>query len=279
MKQESVKNVLLLLAGAFVYSVGTQYFIVPAQIAPGGAVGIALMINHLTSLPIGTLTLLINLPLLVLAWFYLSHRFTVRTAAATVLVSVVLDFLVTPICPMYGGDRLLSSVYGGIVVGIGMALIFQAGFTTGGTDIVAMILAKYTGLEVGRALLVSDIAIVVWAGGLYGMATGLYCLLGTFAKAFVVDSMIESFNQRKVITVITSRPDDLKAFILEKLSRSATVYTAKGAYTGKEEQVYTTVLTRRQAVALRNHLRRADPTAFLTIVNSSEIVGKGFRSL
>ena len=116
MKQESVKNVLLLLAGAFVYSVGTQYFIVPAQIAPGGAVGIALMINHLTSLPIGTLTLLINLPLLVLAWFYLSHRFTVRTAAATVLVSVVLDFLVTPICPMYGGDRLLSSVYGGIVV-------------------------------------------------------------------------------------------------------------------------------------------------------------------
>ena len=103
MKQESVKNVLLLLAGAFVYSVGTQYFIVPAQIAPGGAVGIALMINHLTSLPIGTLTLLINLPLLVLAWFYLSHRFTVRTAAATVLVSVVLDFLVTPICPMYGG--------------------------------------------------------------------------------------------------------------------------------------------------------------------------------
>ena len=104
-------------------------------------------------------------------------------------------------------------------------------------------------------------------------------MLGTFAKAFAVDSMIEGFNQRKVITVITSRPDDLKAFILEKLNRSATVYTAKGAYTGKEEQVYTTVLTRRQAVALRNHLRRADPTAFLTIVNSSEIVGKGFRSL
>ena len=131
----------------------------------------------------------------------------------------------------------------------------------------------------GRALLVSDIAIVVWAGGIYGVATGLYCLLGTFAKAFVVDSMIESFNQRKVITVITSRPEELKRFILEKLNRSATVYTAKGAYTGKEEQVYTTVLTRRQAVALRNHLRRADPTAFLTIVNSSEIVGTGFRSL
>ena len=154
MKQESVKNVLLLLAGAFVYSVGTQYFIVPAQIAPGGAVGIALMINHLTSLPIGTLTLLINLPLLVLAWFYLSHRFTVRTAAATVLVSVVLDFLVTPICPMYGGDRLLSSVYGGIVVGIGMALIFQAGFTTGGTDIAGDLLQKkFPHHSIGHALM------------------------------------------------------------------------------------------------------------------------------
>ena len=155
----------------------------------------------------------------------------------------------------------------------------DVGASTGGTDIVAMILSKYTSMEIGRALLISDLAIAAWAGGLYGIATGLYCVLGTFAKAFMVDSFIESLNQRKVVTVISSHPEDVKNFILEKLHRSATVYTAEGAYTGQSEQVFTTVLTRRQAVLLRNHLRRVDPKAFLTIVNSSEIVGKGFRAL
>ena len=258
---------LLLNLGLFFSAAGIHLFKTPNHFAMGGTSGVSIILASLfPGLNVGGALFLINAALVVLGLVFLGAK----TMGVTIYSSFALSAFVSLL------EELCFAV---ALPAIGSAIVFNVGASTGGTDIVAMILSKYTGLEVGRALLVSDLAIAVWAGGLYGIATGLYCMLGTFAKAFAVDSMIEGFNQRKVITVITSRPEDLKAFILEKLNRSATVYTAKGAYTGKEEQVYTTVLTRRQAVALRNHLRRADPTAFLTIVNSSEIVGKGFRSL
>lgn len=125
--KESVRDMLLLVIGALIYSVGTQSFIVPANIAPGGAVGIALMMNYVTGLPVGRMTLLVNLPLLVLAWFYLSRRFALRTAVACGICSIILDYVVAPICPVYAGDRMMSSLYGGILVGIGMAFIFLSG--------------------------------------------------------------------------------------------------------------------------------------------------------
>ena len=143
----------------------------------------------------------------------------------------------------------------------------------------AMILSKYSSLEIGKALMVSDFLIALIAGGLCGIKTCLYCVLGLAMKAFLVDSVIESMNLRKVVTVVSEESAEVKRFIVEELHRGATVYKAKGAYTGREEEVLTTVLTRRQAVALRNHIRRVDPKAFLTIVNSSEIVGKGFRAM
>ena len=273
---------LLLNLGLFFSAAGIHLFKTPNHFAMGGTSGVSIILASLfPTLNVGGALFIINAALVVLGLVFLGAKTMGVTIYSSFALSAFVSLLekVYPMPHPFTDDTLLELCFAVALPAIGSAIVFNVGASTGGTDIVAMILSKYTGLEVGRALLVSDLAIAVWAGGLYGIATGLYCMLGTFAKAFAVDSMIEGFNQRKVITVITSRPDDLKAFILEKLNRSATVYTAKGAYTGKEEQVFTTVLTRRQAVALRNHLRRADPTAFLTIVNSSEIVGKGFRSL
>ena len=209
----------------------------------------------------------------------------VKTMGVTIYSSFALSAFVSifeHVYPMSGpftNDTFLELCFAVALPAAGSAIVFNVGASTGGTDIAAMILSKYTSMEIGRALLISDLAIAAWAGSLYGVGTGLYCTLGTFAKAFMVDSVIESLNQRKVVTVVSSHPDEVKEFILQTLNRSATVYTAEGAYTGNKEQVFTTVLTRRQAVLLRNHLRRIDPYAFLTIVNSSEIVGKGFRAL
>ena len=280
--KDFVVYALLLNLGLLFTAVGIHLFKTPNHFAMGGTSGVSIILASLwPKLNVGGALFIINAALVVLGLVFLGAKTMGVTIYSSFALSAFVALLekVYPMSRPFTDDTMLELCFAVALPAIGSAIVFNVGASTGGTDIVAMILAKYTGLEVGRALLVSDIAIIIWAGGLYGVATGLYCLLGTFAKAFVVDSMIESFNQRKVITVITSRPEDLKPFILEKLNRSATVYTAKGAYTGKEEQVYTTVLTRRQAVALRNHLRRADPTAFLTIVNSSEIVGKGFRSL
>lgn len=142
-----------------------------------------------------------------------------------------------------------------------------------------MILHKYTSLEIGKALMVSDVGIVLIAAWLYGPATGLYCILGMILKCTVVDSAIESLNLRKVCTVISSCPDEVEEFIIGVLHRSATEQEAYGAYKHQTEKILMTVLTRREAALLRNFLRRKDPKAFITIVNSSEIIGKGFRSI
>ena len=279
MKQESVKNVLLLLAGAFVYSVGTQYFIVPAQIAPGGAVGIALMINHLTSLPIGTLTLLINLPLLVLAWFYLSHRFTVRTAVATVLVSVVLDFLVTPICPMYGGDRLLSSVYGGIVVGIGMALIFQAGFTTGGTDIAGYLLQKkFPHYSIGHALMIIEGIILLMSIFVFqDVDAGLFGLISVYVQTKVIDMILYGSDAGSQAVIITQYPQEISQRVIQELERTTTVLPARGAYSGSPTNVVLCTVRKSEFVRLKRIIGQCDPNAFVMVNETTEVLGLGFK--
>ena len=156
--------------------------------------------------------------------------------------------------------------------------VFDIGASTGGTDIVALILAKYTSMEIGKALMVSDILIVLAAAWRFGMGTGLYCILGLIGKSFVVDGAIENIRLRKVCTIVTSNPQPILDFIIKEMNRSATVEKAYGAYTHHELSVLVTVLTRRQALQLRNFLRENDPHSFITIVNSSEIIGKGFRS-
>ena len=183
------------------------------------------------------------------------------------------------LCPVDLARAFLELCYAVILPAAGSAIIFNIGASSGGTDIIAMILSKYTSLEIGKALLVSDFCIALFAGGLYGVRTGLYCVLGLLAKAFVVDGVIEGINVRKKVTIVSRQPDKINEFIMGTLHRGATVYTAHGAFSGRDEQVITTVLNRREAVSLRNYIRRTDPGAFITIVNSSETIGKGFRAI
>ena len=157
-------------------------------------------------------------------------------------------------------------------------ICMDIGASTGGTDIVALNLAKYTSMELGKAQMVSDILIVLAAAVRFGMGTGLYCILGLIGKSFVVDGAIENIRLRKVCTIMTANPQPILDFIIHNMNRSATVEKAYGAYTHHELSVLVTVLTRRQALQLRNFLRENDPHSFITIVNSSEIIGKGFRS-
>lgn len=176
------------------------------------------------------------------------------------------------------GDAMLDLVFAVFLPALGAAIVFDIGASTGGTDIVALILAKYTSMEIGKALMVSDILIVLAAAVRFGMGTGLYCILGLIGKSFVVDGAIENIRLRKVCTIMTANPQPILDFIIHNMNRSATVEKAYGAYTHHELSVLVTVLTRRQALQLRNFLRENDPHSFITIVNSSEIIGKGFRS-
>ena len=279
MKKEWIKTVVLVVLGALIYSVGTQYFVVPAQIAPGGAVGIALMINHLTALPIGTLTLLINLPLLVLAWFYLSHRFTIRTAAATVLVTVILDFLVTPLCPQYAGDRLLSSVYGGIVVGVGMAFIFLAGFTTGGTDIAGYLLQKkFPHYSVGHALMMIEGVILVMSIVVFqDVDAGLFGLISVYVQTKVIDMILYGSDAGSQAVIVTKHPQEIADRVIADLERTATILPAKGAYSGEAVNVVLCTVRKSEFVRLKRIIGQCDPSAFVMVNETSEVLGLGFK--
>ena len=223
---------------------------------------------------------IVNLVLVVLGFVFLG----VKCMGWTIYSSFALSFFVSVCEWLYpsgvsmSGDAMLDLVFAVFLPALGAAIVFDIGASTGGTDIVALILAKYTSMEIGKALMASDILIVLAAAWRFGMGTGLYCILGLIGKSFVVDGAIENIRLRKVCTIMTANPQPILDFIIKEMNRSATVEKAYGAYTHHELSVLVTVLTRRQALQLRNFLRENDPHSFITIVNSSEIIGKGFRS-
>ena len=279
---EDAKFFALLNAGLIATALGIALFKTPNHFAFGGTSGLSIILS--TVFPqwnVGFFMWIVNAVLVLLGFAFLG----VRSMGWTIYSSFALSFYVSlceeiwPLTAPLTHDVFLELCYAVILPAVGSAIVFNIGASTGGTDIVAMILHKYTSLEIGRALLVSDLAIVLVGAYLYGPATGLYCILGMVLKTTVVDSAIESINLRKVCTVVTTNPGPVRDFIVKELNRSATEERAEGAYSHEEKWVLMTVLTRAQAQHLRRFVRRNDPHSFITIVNSSEIVGKGFRSI
>ena len=280
--RKSINFFLLLNAGLFVTAAGIHLFKTPNHFAFGGTSGLSIILSTLfPSLPVGTFMWIVNAVLVILGFIFLGAKAMGWTIYSSFAISfyVSLCEIVYPMQVPLTKDTMLELCFAVILPAVGSAVVFNIGASTGGTDIVAMILNKYTSLEIGRALMVSDLGIVLVAAYLYGPQTGLYCILGMILKSTVVDSAIESLNLRKVCTVVTQNPDPVRAFIVHKLNRSATEQLASGAYTHEQTHVLMTVLTRHQAAMLRNFLRATDPHAFITIVNSSEIIGKGFRAI
>ena len=266
----SVKDVGLLLIGAVIYSIGTHAFMVPANIAPGGASGIALMVNYLTDLPVGALTLVLNIPLLILAWFYLSRRFAVTTAAASIVCSLILDLAVAPICPVYNGDRMLCSLYGGVLVGVGMAMIFIIGY---------LLQKKRPHMSIGRALLVVDSVILMFSIFVFGnIEAALFGLIALYAQTKVIDSIIYGGDAGSMATIVTGNPDGIAAKVIYELDRTATVLPAKGAYSRKDTSVLLCTVRKSQFVKLKRIVYEEDPDAFVMVTETSEVLGLGFRA-
>ena len=221
---------------------------------------------------------MINLFFLVLGFLMLDRGFGLRTVYCSLLYSGIVQVLewVCPLDKPLTNELMLELFFAVLLPALGSAILFNLDASSGGTDIAAMILKKYTGLDVGRALLLSDVLIAASALFVFGMTAGLCSLLGLGLKSVLVDSAIESINRRKAFIIITSEPQVVCNYITEQLIRGATIWNAKGAYTNADHNVVLTVLSRGQAVLLRRYLREHDPHAFMIITNSSEIVGKGF---
>ena len=286
----SKKDFLLMNLGLLIVAVGVHFFKTPNHFAIGGTTGVSIILSSFfPQLNVGTFMFIINALLIVVGLIFLGKNFTVGTIYSSLALSLfiwVLEVLI-PVTKPLTDDKFLELCFAVILPAVGSGIVFNLGASTGGTDIVAMILSKHTSLEIGKALLVSDFVITIAAGLTYSTAAGLsydvptalYCVLGLMMKALLLDNVIESINIRKLVTIVSKESKAIEAFIIGELHRGATISQACGGYTGECKEVITTVLNRRQAVALRNYIRTVDKNAFITIVNSSETVGKGFRAV
>ena len=277
--RELFHEFLLMTLGTALVSAGVYFFKFPNNFSIGGVSGLAVLLGKLLpALSPSTFNSILNLLFLVLGFLLLDKGFGFRTVYCSLLYAGLVQVFEV-LCPLAGpltDQLMLELLFAVILPAFGSAILFNIGASSGGTDIAAMILKKYTGLDVGRALLFSDVAIAAAALWVFDVRAGLCSLLGLALKSVLVDSAIESFNLRKAFFIITSQPEAVCSFITQTLGRGATLWQAQGAYTHEEHHVVLTVLSRGQAVILRRHLRTVEPKAFLIVASSSEIFGKGF---
>ena len=272
----------LLNLGLILTAVALVLFKTPNHLAFGGTTGFAILLNTaIPVLPVSAYMWILNAALVLLGLVFLERKAVLWSAFASFALSGYTSLFewLFPVTVSITGDLWLDVCFAVLLPAVGSALVFDIGASTGGTDILAMILRRRTDIEIGKALFAVDVGVVVAAIGLYGARVGLYCVLALIGKTFVVDGFIESIRQRKVCQVICKYPHDVEEFIVRKLGRTATVQTGWGAYSGRRVIILTTVLTRREAMELRLYVRGIDRGAFITITSSSEIIGRGFRGI
>lgn len=272
----------LLNAGLILTAVALVLFKTPNHLAFGGTTGFAILFNAaIPALPVSVFMWIMNAVLVLLGFLFLDRKAVLWSAFASFALSAYTSLFewLFPVTQSITGDLWLDVCFAVLLPAVGSAIVFDIGASTGGTDILAMILRKHTDIEIGKALFAVDVAVVVAAIGLFGARVGLYCVLALIGKTFVVDGFIESIRQRKVCQIICERPREVEEFIVKKLGRTATVQFGWGAYSGKRVTILTSVLSRREAMKLRLFVRATDPGAFITITSSSEIIGRGFRGV
>lgn len=269
----------LLTLGTALVAMGTYFFKFPNHFSTGGVTGIAVILSSIfPSVSSSLFASVINVAFLLLGFGVLNRGFGVRTVYCSLLFSGMLAGLewLVPLSGPLTDEKLLELFFGVILPALGSAILFNIQGSTGGTDILAMILKKFTSLDIGMALLYVDVLIAGSTLILIDIETGLFSLLGLVLKSVLVDSVIESLNRKKSFILVTSCPEEVCDFITHTLHRSATFWKGEGAYSHQDKWVVLTALSRAQAVALRRHLKSIDPHAFMLITNSSEIFGKGF---
>ncbi|MDD3253552.1 MAG: YitT family protein [Lachnospiraceae bacterium] len=268
----------LITISILIMVVGIYFFKFPNNFAFGGVTGFSTIVSKVTNWTASDFTFVVNTGLLVLGFLFLGTDVGIKTVYASMLMSFALSFL-ERVYPMYSPmtyEPMLELVFAIFLPAVGSAILFNIGASSGGTDIIAMILRKHTSMNIGTALLLVDVASVVLAFFVIGPTTGLYSSLGLIAKSLVIDGVIENINMCKCFNIICDNPDPICEYIIHELNRSATVYEAQGAFSHHEKTVIMTMMKRGQAVKLRNYIRQVDPKAFMLISNSSEIIGKGF---
>ncbi len=277
-----IRNYSFILIGAFIMAAGFVLFITPYKIVPGGVYGISIVIHYLVGTPVGMMALAFDIPLTLIGIKVLGPRFGMKTVVGFFATAIFMDSLTIfyGTEPLVKDDPLLSSIFGGLLIGIGLGLIFKAKATSGGSDIVAMIISKYTKLPLGQLMIMVDgVIVVVGLLAFQDWRIPLYSLIVIFITGKVVDVILEGMSYDKVLFIISDKTEEIREKIVTDLNRGGTLVHGEGMYSGGEKSIVFTVVTRRELSMLQEFIHRIDPKAFVTVLNSNEILGNGFKSL
>lgn len=274
---DSVMAYIQIIMGCLIGGAAYPLFLVPNSIAPGGLSGLAMVLNHLFHWPVGLTSLIMNIPLFLVGYKAMGKLFVWRSLVATVVFSLSIDLIKLPAMTV---DPLLGTLYGGLLLGVGLGLILRGGATTGGTDMIArMVHSRMPFITVGVFLLMIDCVVVILAGAVMGTSEGLYAMISIFISSKVIDMVMAGFSSNKACFIITKQWDGVTRQILRDMNRGVTQLTARGAYSGEERPVVLCVASRQEVARLKDIVREADENAFMFVTEAHEALGEGFSKL
>lgn len=280
-----------LLGGCFVFALGAVMFAEPYGFAPGGTYGLSMVFHHLWGWETEIAALCMDVPLLLLGIYFLGAQFGIKTVVCTFAIPAFMrlihatygyDALLEPgiIERSMLGEQLLSAIFGGIVYGIGIGMIFKSRATSGGSDIIAMILNKYTHMSLGTLVIIVDCTITLTTVLAFGdWRLPMYSWIIVFIEGKVIDLVIDGASVHKTLMIVTNKLEPVKEVIIKDINRGATLLPAVGMYKGENRNMIYTILTRREMMILRHRIAEIDPEAFINVIDSKEILGRGFKPL
>ena len=274
---------VMIVVGSFIMAAGFVIFVSPFRLAPGGVYGIAITLHYYTgALPIGIFALLMDIPLFLIGTFVLGSKFGVKTLVGIFSLSGFTTLLenLYGYQPLVTEDYFLASVFGGILLGIGLGLIFKSRATSGGTDIIAMIINKYTRIPVGRLMIYVDTVIVfIGLAAFQDWRIPLYSWVTIFIAGKILDMMIEGFGSEKAVYIISDKYEEIRNKIINEMDRGGTYLQGEGMYNGAEKKIIYTIVDRKELILLQRYVHEIDPKAFITVMETKETLGEGFQSL
>lgn len=274
---QKIKEYLLTTLGIALTAIALEYFFFPCDIAAGGVSGIGLVINKLLGLDTSIVVLVLNIILFILAFLVLGKSFGAKSIYATIMLSVfmwIIERFFTP--GVLTENMFLASFFGSIILGMGAAIVFHQGASTGGTSIIASIISKFTPIGIGISVLLTDSFVCILAISVFGVDKGLFGFFSVILIGLVIDKFIDGFNTCKQVFIITSKEKVIVNHIIKNIDRGCTVLNGHGGYTGSDVKIIYTVLNTKQFIALKKYVKEIDPDAFVTVNESTEVVGKGF---
>jgi len=277
----SLRDYGLITLGCIVQALAMDLFLIPAQLAAGGVSGLAQILNAYTGWPIGVMVAALNLPLFVIGWRYLGgRRFMVRTIFTVGVYSALVDALALYL-PAGGvtDDLFLNALYGGVLGGLGMGLVFRAQGTTGGTDIIARFLGKWRDIPLSQSYLLTDTAIVFFAGLTFGWAYALYAVIALYISGLAAEAAAEGVGIVRAATIITAHPQPIAERVLREMQRGVTGWAGRGMYSGEVRHILLIAVSRSEVSQLKAIIKEVDPQAFVVIGQAHEALGEGFKPI